>query len=255
VDWTFIGCAFLAVVIALSFSSIELLTKYQSRSLREIFLSWYYLWFALLNALFCFLVYLALPFIEVGLKFGSNSNPVSLGEQPLLRAIVAGFGYLVIARMSLLDIKTSTGEPIGVGFDAIYNTVAKYLLNFHEKQLKDQIRKEFFKVYQKDPADAPIVFLNTVNFLITEGSTADEEKSLRDELRRVRDQPAMEYCSYLYQLIRDRSTTAKVATDHIENHRDILKNNAPRAAELRQELSWLFPAYAVATFTAPRNPP
>ena len=115
VDWTFIGCAFLAVVIALSFSSIELLTKYQSRSLREIFCSRYYVWFAFLNALFCFLVYLALPFIEVGLKFGSNSNPVSLGEQPL-RAIVAGFGYLVIARMSLPHIKTSTGEPIGVRF-------------------------------------------------------------------------------------------------------------------------------------------
>ena len=52
----------------------------------------------------------------------------------------------------------------------------------------------------------------------------------------------MEYCSYLYQLIRDRSTDAKVATEHIENHRDILKNNAPRATELRKELSWLFPS-------------
>jgi hypothetical protein len=170
-----------------------------------------------------------------------------LGEQPLIRAIVAGFGYLVIARTSVLDIKTSTGEPIGVGFDFIYNGVAKYILNFHEKQLKKKIREDFFTVFRVDQANAPIVFLSTVNLLISQASTADEEKLLRDALLRAQGQPAIEYCSYLYQLIRDRSTNAKDATDHIQEQRAILANDANRSAELRKQLNWLFPVQTTAS--------
>jgi hypothetical protein len=115
VDWTYWGYAAVAILIAVSLSSLELLTKYRTRKLGEIFLSRYYLLFALLNALFCFLVYWAVPY----LKMQIDSNFVSAGDPPLVHALVAGFGYLVIARTSLLDIRTQAGKPVGVGFDAI----------------------------------------------------------------------------------------------------------------------------------------
>lgn len=248
-DLTFL-CGVLAVLIAISVSSVELLTKYRSRNFWEIFGSWYFFGFAVWNAFFCSLVYLALPFIEVGLKLELNSKRVSLGEQPFIRALVAGFGYLVIARTSILDFKTSTGEPIGVGFDYIYNKVAKYLLNFHERQLQKEFLRDFFVVFRADQANAPIVFLSTVNLLISQASTADEEKLLKDALLRARGQPAPEYCLFLYQLIRDHSTNAKDATEHINQQRAILANDANHSAEVRKQLNWLsFPVPAT-----PSNP-
>lgn len=192
-DWNFWGCAALAVLIAVFLSSIELLTKYQTRNVWEIFYSWYYLGFALLNAVFCFLVYLALPFLKIEI----NSNVVSLGEQPLLRAIVAGLGYLVIARTSILDIKTPSGEPVGVGFDAVYNGLAEYLLSFHAKWVKKKIRDDFFQVFQGDQIDEPLVFLSAIKFIIAQASTADEQRSLSDKLTLGEELPATEYCFYL----------------------------------------------------------
>jgi hypothetical protein len=242
VDLTFL-CGVIAVLIAILVSSVELLTKYRSRNFWEIFGSWYFLGFAVWNAFFCSLVYLALPFIEVGLKLELNSKPVSLGEQPYIRALVAGLGYLVIARSSILDFKTSTGEPLGVGFDYIYNKVAKYLLNFHEKKLQKEILRDFFVVFREDQANAPIVFLSAVNLLIGQATTADEEKLLKDALVHAEGSrsPATEYCFYLYNLIRDHATNAKDATERLNQQRAILQNDANRSAELRRQLNWLFP--------------
>jgi uncharacterized membrane protein len=113
----------------------------------------------LLNAVFCFLVYWALPLLKIDI----NSKPLSLEDHPLIRALVAGFGYLVIARTSFLDLKTSTGEPIGLGFDFIYSGLAKYILNFHAKELKAKLYEDFKTVFRVDQANAPIVFLGTMN--------------------------------------------------------------------------------------------
>lgn len=234
-DWTFWGCAALSVIISVSLSSVELLTKYQSRNLGEIFWSWYYLWFALLNALFSFVVYWSLPVLKVEI----NSNLVSLGDQPLVRAIVAGLGYLVIARTSILDIKTKTGEPVGVGFDVIYNGVAQYLLGFHAKWVKKKMRDDFFEVFG-DQADEPLVFLGATKFIIAQASTADEQRSLSDRLDLCRDLSATDYCFYLYNLIRDNSTNVADAKKQIEDPRLQVARNPQHAADLREELSWMY---------------
>jgi hypothetical protein len=236
VDWTFLGCAALAVLIAVSLSSVELLTKYQTRNVQEIFCSWYYVGFALLNALFCFLVYLALPFLKIEI----NSNLVSLGEQPLIRAIVAGLGYLVIARTSVLDIKTPSGEPVGVGFDVVYNGLAQYLLGFHAKWVKKKIRDDFFKVFQGDQIDEPLVLLSATKFIIAQASTADEQSSLSNKLDLGKELPGADYCFYLYQLIRDNSPDVADATKQIADHRLQVAKNSKHADALRAELSWLY---------------
>jgi hypothetical protein len=187
-----------------------------------------------LNAVFSFLVYWALPLLKIDI----DSKPFLLDQQPLLRAIVAGFGYLVIARTSLLDIKTKTGEHIGVGFDAIYNGVAKYILNFHALQLKKKVREDFKAVQ----GTAPTAFLGAMKVLIGQASTPEEGKVLADALIYARGMNAHDYCFYLYKFIRSQSTNAKDARDQIEHQRNVLATDATRTAALQAELYWLFPS-------------
>jgi hypothetical protein len=80
---------------------------------------------------------------------------------------------LLIARTSVLDIKTPTGEPIGVGFDAVYNGVAQYLLGFHAKWVKKKIRDDFFEVFHGYQPDERLVFLSATKFIIAQAWTAD----------------------------------------------------------------------------------
>lgn len=142
----FVGYALLAVAIAVILSSVELLTKHQSRSLREIFASGYYVGFALLNAFFCFLVYWTLPWLSGALFNAQLPIDVDTG---LGRALAAALGYLVVARLSILDITTKTGETYGAGFDAIYNGVAQYLLRHHNRRLRRAMRADFFTLYDE----------------------------------------------------------------------------------------------------------
>lgn len=96
-DLAFWGYGALAALIAVVFSSIELLTKNQARELREILVSPYYFGFALLNAAFCFVVYWSLPSLgEVAIK----SDLLSSMNKPLARALTAGFGYLLLAQLA-----------------------------------------------------------------------------------------------------------------------------------------------------------
>jgi hypothetical protein len=95
-------------------------------------------------------------------------------------------GYLLIARTSILDIKMPSGEPYGVGLDAAYKAVARYFLNSHERHLKKKLRDEFYEVFRADQVNAPIVFLSTVNYLLSQGSPPDEERAVKDELLRIR---------------------------------------------------------------------
>jgi hypothetical protein len=189
-----------------------------------------------LNALFCFLVYLAVPYLKIEI----NSNFISVGNPPLVRALVAGFGYLVIARTSLLDIRTPAGEPVGVGFDFVYNGVAQYLLSFHAKWMKKKIRDDFFQVFLVEEKYEPLVFLSAAKIVIAQALAADEQKALTERLKLGDGLPATDYCFYLYNLIRDNSTNVEDAAKQIEDHRSQIAKNPQRTADLLEELSWIY---------------
>jgi len=235
-DFTFFAYGALAALIAIVLSSIELLTKYQARNLREIFFSSYYVGFALLNGLFCFLVYWSLPFLgSVAIK----SDLLSSINQPLSRALVAGFGYLLIARTSILDV-TVRGETLGVGFDAAYKTVAQYLLRHHNAELNRGTREAFREVYA-GPAD-DIVFLNSIKLLIAQ--QLDNDKiPFQNQLSLALDgnPPSDVLCLTLYNLLRELSTGKDDVKKQIETARTGLENNDQLAARLKEELPWLYP--------------
>lgn len=213
----FWGYALLAVVIAVSLSSVELLTKHQSRSLREIFASGYYVGFALLNAFFCFLVYWALPSLS-GTLFSADL-PIGV-DTGLGRALAAALGYLVVARLSFLDITTKTGETYGAGFDAIYNGVAQYLLRHHNRRLRRAIRADFFTLYSEVgfPAFLAAAELQATQLDATERTFYQDRISLA--LMAGEEQEAGK-ALLLYQLLREHDSSQHAAELIRQRHKDL----------------------------------
>jgi hypothetical protein len=248
---SFLGYGLLACAIAVSFSSIELLTKYESRSLREIFGTRYYLGFAALNCFFCFIVYWSLPYLG---KVVVTSQVATYLEGPLIRAITAGFGYLALARTSILDIKIR-GETVGVGFDAIYNGLAQYLLRHHSRQLSQAIRDEFSRVYRQ-VTDAPLVMLATARLLVSQLDQNESQKG-RDQinLSLAGNPPPNIMCLSLYIVIRSCTLDAVSAQNAILNTQTDLANDQTQRSALVRELNWLsFSSAPPPTMPPPPSP-
>lgn len=226
----------IAVIIAVVASSMELLSKYQARSFQEIFFSPYYIFFALLNALFCGIVYWALPYLG-GVLVRSELLP-SL-ENPLVRAIVAGLGYLVLARTSLLDI-TIRGQTIGVGFDGIYSTLAQYLLRHHDMRIRSKIRKEFLTVFSRYRAK-PHVFLGAVKLLFPQLDIEDREEA-EEALARLKEGKAnpIDFCFGLYLLLREYTEGAESAETLLSQVEEAIDSDPSYDKRLKEEISWLF---------------
>lgn len=239
-DGAFWGYGLVAVLIAVLASSVELLSKYQARSPREIFFSWYYVSFASLNALACFLVYWAIPALG-GVAVKSEILP-SL-NQPLIRAITAGLGYLLIARASILDI-TVRGATLGVGFDGIYNSVAQYILSHHAKAVRRKIIEDFRQVYGSTH-DPPVVFLSAARHMaISHAETNEQRVEIRDRLDLALrgNPPPANLCLTLYLLIRDYTADRVDAQSLIRDQQAELEKSLQEAARLRQELFWIYQA-------------
>ncbi len=225
----------LAIVIAVVASSMELLSKYQARSLREIFFSPYYLLFALLNALFCALVYWALPYVG-GLVV--RSEFLSAVENPLVRALVAGLGYLVIARTSLLDI-TVRGQTIGIGFDAIYSTTAQYLLRHHDMRLRRKMREDFMRTFSLYRT-RPHVFLGAVKLLLHQLDIENREEA-EAILARLKEGKAdlLNFCFGLYLLLREYTGGADSAASLLSQVDETVKSDPSYEKVLKDEIQWL----------------
>jgi len=227
---TILGCL-LAVIIAIVASSMELLSKYQARTIREIFFSPYYFFFVLLNAVFCTLVYWALPYIS-GILVRNEFLP-SL-ENPLIRAIIAGLGYLVIARTSLLDI-TIRGQTVGIGFDGIYSTLAQYLLRHHDLRLRRKLRDDFLKAFS---SYQPHIFLGAVKLLMRQLSEENREE-IENTLARLKSgQPkSIDFCFGLYILLREYTEGAEDAEAFLSQLKEALSSDPSLAKSLQEEFA------------------
>ena len=233
-DWVF---PVVAVAIAVTLSSVELLTKYQERNFREIFSSGPYLAFACLNAIFCLVVYYALP--GLGTVALEPSLATKLELHSMLRAVAAGLGYLVIARSSIIDL-TVKGATLGVGFDGIYNSISQFLLRHHSKQINKKIRDGFAATYNR-LAGEPLAFLQSARLLVSQDSEVEQKNSERLRLMLTGEPTGDQLCLSLYRLIRDLTTDEADAKAQIEGSRTEIAANSQLAAALKDELPWLFP--------------
>lgn len=225
-----------AVAIAVTFSSVELLTKYQERNFREIFSSGPYLAFAGLNALFCLVVYYVLP--GLGSVALEPALAARLESHSMVRAVSAGLGYLVIARSSIIDL-TVKGATLGVGFDGIYNSISQFLLRHHSKQINKRIRDGFAATYTRQ-AGEPLAFLQSARLLVSQDSEVEQKNSERLRLMLTGEPTGDQLCLSLYRLIRDLTTDEADARSQIEGSRSEIAANPHLAATLKAELPWLY---------------
>lgn len=232
-DW---ASPVVAVAIAVILSSVELLTKYQERNFREIFFSGPYLAFASLNAIFCLIVYFALP--GLGTVALEPTLAAKLDSTPIVRAVAAGLGYLLIARSSILDL-TVKGATLGVGFDGIYNSISQFLLRHHSKQINKKIRDGFTGAFNRS-ADEPLAFLQAARLLVGQDSDTERKNSERLRLMMTGEPMADQLCLSLYSLIRDLTIDEADAKAQIEGNRAEIKTNPHTAAILKEELAWLY---------------
>ncbi len=211
IDWPFWLYGILAIGIGLALSSVELLTRFRSRGIREIFLTRHYFLFATLNAFFCLAVYWALPSLS---KIVIKTEFADSMDQGLVRALTAGPGYLVIARTSILDISTKDGSTYGMGFDGIYNAFAQYLLDHHQRQMRRRMRDDFQDVHQNNMPRA--AFQNAAKMVLAGLQDADQRSDFQARLN-LADTVAAdpEYCFTVYQLVRDFTTGKEEAREQI----------------------------------------
>lgn len=224
----------LAVSIAVLATSGELLSKYPTRSLREIFYSRYYFGLVVLNAFFCAVFYAFLPNLS-GLVVDSQASG-SISENPGVRALVAGLGYLVLARTSVMDVKFR-GETFGVGGDAIYNACAQYVLRRLLLSINRNIREEWRKNYEGPGKDEQVTFLQAIETLCSQ-KNPEEKSRLQDSIALIikNGQPGDEggVCLGLYTLIRDNTEDAAEANTEITKARGELAQNLIRKTELKK---------------------
>ncbi len=136
-----IGFLITAILIALAANFGEILSKNESRIIRDI-LNPYLFIYLIINGFFAGVVYYFLPHIaQFALKpeYASLTQGNSWG-----RVFIAAFGYLVIVRAKFITIKDT---PIGI--DTLYNTFAQYCLR--HTNMRIMIRQDIIlgTVYQR----------------------------------------------------------------------------------------------------------
>jgi hypothetical protein len=132
----------IAVFIALIANFGEILSKNESRIIRDI-LNPYLFIYLTINGIFAGLVYYFLPDIA---KFVLKPEYSSWAQgETWGRVLIAAFGYLVIVRAKFITIKDT---PIGI--DTLYDTFAQYCLRHTNMRImirQDQILDDVFQRY------------------------------------------------------------------------------------------------------------
>jgi len=235
-DW--IGSIF-AVLLALTVSSMELLTKYEAKKFREIFCSSYY-WagFVPLNVIFSAAFYWALPYLS---KLMLTSALTTNLENPALRAIIAGLGYLILVRTSIVDLKIGN-ETQGIGFDIIYKRLSGYVLRHHRSAIRKKEEALFYKLYAefKDP----LVYLGATEMLL--GRLHDDSNTvIKAEIQTVIDAlvrekfPGYTTCYKLYIALLEASPEYHELQNWLHQAQEQIETDPVFRQNLTRTLEWL----------------
>lgn len=132
-----------AIVIALVANFGEILSKNESRSLRDIVNPYLFIYLTI-NGFFAGVVYYFLPDIA---KFVLKPEYSAWAQGDTWgRVLIAAFGYLVIVRAKFITIKDT---PIGI--DTLYDTFAQYCLRHTNMRImirQDRILDAVYNKYQ-----------------------------------------------------------------------------------------------------------
>jgi len=228
-----------AVLLALVVSSLELLTKYEAKKFREIFGSPYY-WagFVPLNVVFSAAVYWALPHLS---KLVLTSDLTTNLENPVLRALIAGLGYLILVRTSIVDLKIGD-ETQGIGFDLLYKSIAGYVLRHHKNAIRRREEALFNKLYAefKDPR----VYLGATEVLLARFHD-DNNATFKNEIRAIinalvgEKPPGYTTCYKLYTTLLEASTEYREIQNWLQQAQTQIETDPVFQQKLTRTLEWL----------------
>jgi hypothetical protein len=137
----------IAVLIALVANFGEILSKNESRIIRDI-VNRYLFIYLIINGFFAGIVYYFLPDIA---KFVLKPEYTSWAQGDTWgRVLIAAFGYLVIVRAKFITIKDT---PIGI--DTLYDTFAQYCLRHTNMRIMIRQDRILDSVFQKFNQLAP----------------------------------------------------------------------------------------------------
>jgi len=129
-----------AVLLALAVSFGELLSKYESKVVRDIFNRYLVIYLGI-NGLFAFAAYYFLPSIA---QFFLKPEQVGWAQgQSWGRVFFASFGYMVLVRSKVFTIKDTP-----VGLETLYNTFANYCLRHTGMLIQNRQNDDLDAVYQ-----------------------------------------------------------------------------------------------------------
>jgi len=232
-------CGIFAVFLALIVSSMELLTKYEAKKFKEIFGSPYY-WagFVPLNAVFSAAVYWALPYLS---KLALTSALTTNLENPVLRALVAGLGYLILVKASIVDLKIGN-ETQGIGFDILYKRVSGYVLRHHENAIRRREEALFRELYAE--FNDPRVYLGATEMLLARlrnDSNAVFKAEIRTVVNALVGEKPIGYttCYKLYTTLLEASTDTFELQNWLHQAQEQIETDPVFQQKLTRTLEWL----------------
>ncbi|MCG3161623.1 MAG: hypothetical protein JMDDDDMK_02812 [Acidobacteria bacterium] len=167
--------AFYTIVIAVVASLGEILSKNQSKTIRDIFNA-YLIAYLAINGFFAYVTYQFLPAISAYIlkpEYASWAQHESWG-----RVFIAAFGYLVIVRAKFITINDT---PIGV--DTLYDAFSKYCLTHLRTAIdnrQDQILNEIYNKFPRLDLYEEALQIRLPNL------AADEQKTIEAEIARIK---------------------------------------------------------------------
>ncbi|MBC8231417.1 hypothetical protein H8E77_17835 [bacterium] len=170
----------LAIALALAITFSEILTKYERKLLKHI-VNRYLLLYLSINGFLASIVYLILPDVA---SFLLSENIESIVQSDSrIRALIAGFGYALVLRSKLTDIKIGEHE-VPAGFDIIYQALTNYLLRHTERAI--QIKE--IQILQRICEDFQDIntYLGALDFII-EAMPVSERDEFSTRIQEIRE--------------------------------------------------------------------
>ncbi|MBI1925122.1 hypothetical protein HYR99_12850 [Candidatus Poribacteria bacterium] len=131
-----------------------------------------------------------------------------------IRAIVAGFGYALVLRSKLTDIKIGEKE-VPAGFDIIYQALSSRLLLNIGWVIDEKERETLDRIYQSFP-DIDI-YLEELHFMIEPETDANKKNRLSSEIQKIGafEENNRTQCKLLAKILLDRLGSEKTVRSRL----------------------------------------
>jgi hypothetical protein len=141
------------------------------------------------------------------------------------RALVAGLGYLTVARTKIIELKGASG-PVPIGFEYLYTTFTKWLMTKHIHRINTGLQNDFITLYQQVPD--PVAYAMAAAFIRQDIGDKQQFDSQLAVVKTTVWGP-LDVCGGVYRVLcKHCSSRTRVAEIVAFQHAEISRNPASR---------------------------